>query len=310
MRKSNFPGIDTQNLVIFVFNLSVICIKFVAIKFDIITIFPSVFEPYFSESIIKRARNKGLVKIKIHNLRDYTYDKHKTVDDKPFGGGVGMIVKLEPIYKAISSLTKLKIKDDPINSIQGHPKQGRMDEKLKIILFSAKGRKFDQAMARRFSRLDRLIMICGRYEGVDERVAKHIADYEISVGDYVLTGGELPAMVVVDAVSRLIPGVINPESLEEESFTVPHPRGRRSKLKIENCLPRTVTLCRVPSSALVLRKSLVRSKLKIASEYPQYTRPAVFSPKKGVNWRVPKVLLSGDHKEIGHWRQEHISERY
>ena len=175
-------------------------------RFDIITIFPNIFKSYFSESIIKRAQKKGLIKIKIHNLRDYTSDKHKTVDDKPYGGGPGMIFKLEPIYKAVSNLKKSKVKS----------------QKLKVILFSPKGKKFNQKMAKRFSKLDRLIMICGRYEGADERVAKYIVDEEISVGDYVLTGGEIPAMIVVDAVSRFIPGVLGKhESLEEIKGSYP-----------------------------------------------------------------------------------------
>jgi len=212
--------------------------------FDIITIFPKIFDCYFSESIIKRAQKKGLVKINIHNLRDYTADRHKTVDDKPFGGGAGMIVKLEPIYKAIKRIKKAK--------------------KGKVILFSAKGKKFDQRIARKFSKLNQLILICGRYEGVDERVAKHIADMELSIGDYVLTGGELPTMVVVDAVTRLIPGVIKKESLKEESF--------QSNIQLE---------------------------------HPHYTRPEVFSPKKGVYWKVPKVLLSGNHQKIEEWREKH-----
>ena len=177
-----------------------------AMIFDIITIFPHIFESYFSESIIKRAQKKGLIKINIHNLRDYTKDKHKTVDDKPYGGGPGMVMMVEPIFKAVSVLKRSKVKN----------------QKLKVILFSPKGKKFDQKMAKRFSKLDRLIMICGRYEGIDERVAKHIADEEISVGDYILTGGELPAMIVIDAVTRLIPGVLGKyESLEEIKGSYP-----------------------------------------------------------------------------------------
>ena len=215
-----------------------------AMIFDIITIFPHIFESYFSESIIKRAQKRGLIKINIHNLRDYTSDKHKTVDDKPYGGGPGMVMMVEPIFKAVSVLKRSKVKN----------------QKLKVILFSPKGKKFDQKMAKRFSKLDRLIMICGRYEGVDERVAKHIADEEISVGDYILTGGELPAMIVVDAVTRLIPGVLGKyESLEE-----------------------------------------------IKGSYPAYTRPEKFYPdpkNKRKAWRVPKVLLSGNHKKIEEWRK-------
>jgi len=168
-------------------------------RFDIITIFPRVFDSYFQESILKRAQQKKLIKINIHNLRDFTSDRRKTVDDRPYGGGPGMIMMAEPIYKAIKKIKSRK--------------------KLKVILLSAKGKKFDQETAKKLSKLDQIILICGRYEGVDERVAKHIADYEISIGDYVLSGGEIPAMIVVEAVSRLIKGVLGKkESLIEESF--------------------------------------------------------------------------------------------
>jgi tRNA (guanine37-N1)-methyltransferase len=174
--------------------------------FDIITIFPKIFDSYFNESIIKRAQAKKLVKINIHNLRDYTTDRHKTVDDRPYGGGFGMVLMVEPIYKAVKKILSRSRKTT------SRPKR-------KIILLSAKGKKFDQKMARRFSKLDQLIIISGRYEGVDERVAKYIADEEVSIGDYILTGGELPAMVIVDTVTRLIPGTITKGSLEEESFS-------------------------------------------------------------------------------------------
>jgi len=218
--------------------------------FNIITIFPGIFKSYFEESIIKRAQDKRLVKINIHNLRDYTKDKHKSVDDKPYSGGPGMVMMVEPIFKAVAALKKSKVKS----------------QKSKVILFSPKGKRFDQKMAKRFVELDRLILICGRYEGVDERVAQHIADEEISVGNYVLTGGEIPAMLVVDAVTRLIPGVIALESLKEESF------GLRKSQQLTNC----------------------------QYEYPQYTRPDEF---KG--WKVPKILLSGNHKKIKEWREKH-----
>jgi len=211
-------------------------------KFDIITIFPNAFDSYFNESIIKRAQNKKLIKINIHNLRNYTTDKHKTVDDKPYGGGPGMVMMVEPIYKAVK---KIKGKS-----------------KAKVILFSAKGKKFDQKIAQKFSKLDRLIMICGHYEGVDERVGKYIADEEISIGDYVLTGGEIPAMVVTDAVARLIPGVLGKkESLEE-----------------------------------------------IKGSYSVYTRPDDFLSrgKAGNKWKVPKVLLSGNHEKIKEWRKKYL----
>ncbi|MBU4205057.1 tRNA (guanosine(37)-N1)-methyltransferase TrmD [Patescibacteria group bacterium] len=218
-------------------------------KFDIITIFPKIFRGYFEESLIKKARQKGLISIDVHNLRDFTKDKHKTVDDKPFGGGLGMVMKVEPIYKAIQSL-KLKNKK----------------QRSKIILFTPRGKKFNQKLALKLSELDRIIMICGRYEGVDERVAKNIADMELSIGDYDLMGGELPAMIVVETVSRLIPGVIGKKELLEE---------------------------RITKSGGFL-------------EYEQYTRPEVFLPKKSVkNWKVPKVLVSGNHKDIEEWRRKH-----
>lgn len=175
-------------------------------RFDIITIFPDIFDSYFKESIIKRAQQKKLVRINIHNLRDCATDKRKTVDDKPYGGGFGMVLMVEPIYQAVRVIKK---KSRTKKSASG---------RRKIILLSAKGKKFNQSMAKRLAKLDQLILICGRYEGVDERVAKYIADEEISIGDYILTGGELPAMVMVDTVSRLIPGVIAGGSLEEESF--------------------------------------------------------------------------------------------
>ena len=178
-------------------------------KFDIITIFPQIFDSYFSESIIKRAQAKKLVKIKVHNLRDYTNDKHKSVDDKPYGGGPGMVMMVEPIFKAVKKIRK-------------SASANATADRAKIILFSPRGKKFDHKMAKRFSKLDQLIMICGRYEGVDERVAKYIADEEISIGDYILTGGEIPAMIVVDAVSRFIPGVLGKhESLEEIKGSYP-----------------------------------------------------------------------------------------
>ena len=236
--------------------------------FHIITIFPEIFDSYFNESIIKRAQEKKLVKINIHNLRDCTKDKHKTVDDNPYGGGAGMILKVEPIYAATRQIKSEKLK---------------VKNKRKVILLSAKGKKFDQKMARRFSKLDQIILICGRYEGVDERVAKYIADEEISIGDYVLTGGELPAMIIVDAISRLVPGVITKDSLREESFSF-----KKSETKNKN---------------LKTCPELIEG-LKILCEYPHYTRPenVVINGKKR---KVPKVLLSGNHKKIEEWKRKH-----
>ncbi|MDD2731613.1 MAG: tRNA (guanosine(37)-N1)-methyltransferase TrmD [Candidatus Pacebacteria bacterium] len=218
------------------------------IKFDIITILPETFGSYFSESLIARALKKKIIKIKVHNLRKWAKDKHKTVDDRPFGGGLGMVMKVEPIYRAVKSL------------------KGKSKAKRRIIMFTPRGKKFDQRLAYKLSKFDQLILICGRYEGVDERVAEHIADMELSIGDYVLMGGEIPAMVLIETVSRLIPGVISKEELLKERIT----------------------------------------KDKGFIEHVQYTRPEVFEPEKGVKWKVPKVLLSGNHKEIEKWRKKYL----
>ncbi|MBZ9572954.1 tRNA (guanosine(37)-N1)-methyltransferase TrmD [Patescibacteria group bacterium] len=224
-------------------------------KFDVITIFPEIFDFYFKHSIIKKAQEKGIIKIRVHNLRDWTLDKHKTADDKAFGGGRGMVVKVEPIFRSVSSLTKLKIKNEKLKTKK---------KKVKIVLFTPRGKKFNQKMATQLAKLDQLILICGRYEGVDERVAKYIADQTISIGDYVLMGGELPALVLIETVARLIPGVIGKSELLGERIT----------------------------------------KKKGFREYPQYTRPEIFEPKPGVKWKVPKVLLSGNHKKIEEWRKK------
>ena len=224
-------------------------------QFDIITIFPEIFDSYFKESILWRAQKQKLININIHNLRDYAEDKHKVVDDKAYGGGIGMVMKIEPIFNAIIDLKKKK-----------------KFSKSKVILFTPRGKKFDQKTAYQLSKLDQLIMITGRYEGIDERV-KNIADMELSIGDYVLMGGELPAMVVTETICRLIPGVIGKPQLLKERIPVIKGRGGRGFI-----------------------------------EYPQYTRREVFSTKikgKKVNWRVPKVLLSGDHKKVSEWRQKH-----
>ncbi|MCK5475382.1 MAG: tRNA (guanosine(37)-N1)-methyltransferase TrmD [Candidatus Pacebacteria bacterium] len=230
-------------------------------RFDIVTIFPEMFDSYFNEGILARAQKNKLLEINVHNLRDYAQDKHKTVDDTPYGGGVGMVFKVEPIYKVLAKIIgKSKLKCFKKKRIKNDFKN-----KTKIILLSAKGKKFDQAMAMRFSKLDRIVLICGRYEGVDERVVKYLADEEISVGDYILTGGEIPAMTIVDSVSRLIDRVVgNKESIREESFS---------------------------------KKDYL--------EYPHYTKPKFFSPDKKTNWKVPEVLLSGNHRKIDDWKKKH-----
>ena len=186
--------------------------------------------------------------IKIHNLRDYTFDKHKTVDDTPYGGGAVMILKAEPIYKCLESVKS------KVESLKSKMK------KTRVILFSAKGKRYTQNDAKRLVKYDNLIFICGRYEGVDERVAKYLADEEISIGEYVLTGGEIPAMAVIDSIARLLPGVLgNAQSPKDESFS---------------------------------KKNYL--------EYPQYTKQKEFQ-----GWRVPEVLLLGDHKKIEKWRTKH-----
>ena len=170
--------------------------------FNIITIFPDIFKSYFSESIIGRAQEAGIIKIKTHDLRAWTDDKHKTVDDTPYGGGAGMVMKIKPLYKALQNIR-------PTN------------KKIKTILLSAKGKPWNQQLAKDYSKLDELILICGRYEGVDERIVEFI-DEEISIGDYVLTGGEIPAMIIVDSIARLLPGVLgNVASAEDESHSKP-----------------------------------------------------------------------------------------
>lgn len=250
------------------------------LQFDIITIFPDIFRSYFNESILKRAQKKGLIKIKVHNLRDFATGRHRSVDDKPYGGGPGMVMRADVICRA---LKKVKSQKSKIKNTSPSPRLVRLGRKnCKIVLLSAAGKQFDQKMAYRLSKAKRLIFICGRYEGVDARVEKFV-DEKISVGPYVLTGGELPAMTIVDAVTRLIPGVIKAESLEEESFSMEIPRQARD--------------ARFSNSA--------KSGEKIG-EYPQYTRPEVltFRQKSAIIkiLKVPKVLLSGNHQKIQEWR--------
>ncbi len=173
-------------------------------RFDILSLFPESFESYFGASMLKRAREDGKIDIRLWNPRDFTHDKHRTADDTPYGGGAGMVMKPEPIFECAEAALS----------------EGPSRENTRIILFSAKGKPFVQKDARRLSRYDRLVLICGRYGGGDERVAEHLADEELSIGEYVLTGGELPAMVVTDAVARLVPGVLgNAESAETESHS-------------------------------------------------------------------------------------------
>lgn len=211
-------------------------------KIDIVTLFPKMFVGPFDESIINRAQEKNLVQINIHDLREWTSDERGTVDGRPYGGGVGMVMMVEPIYKALSDINK--------------------SHSAKTILLTPQGKLFNQEVAEKLSKEDHIILLSGHYEGVDERVRENLVDEEISIGDYVLTGGEIPTMVVVDAVTRLIPGVLEKkEATEVETF---------SKVGKKRVL-----------------------------EYPQYTRPSEF-----MGWKVPDVLLNGNHKEIEKWRKE------
>ncbi|MBI4760982.1 MAG: tRNA (guanosine(37)-N1)-methyltransferase TrmD [Chloroflexi bacterium] len=217
-------------------------------QFEVFTLLPEVFPSYLESSILKRAIQRGLLDVRLHNIRDYTHDKHHTTDDTPYGGGGGMVMKPEPIFEAVETVLGLA----------PHPTPPKPASNIPIILLTPQGRVFNQRIAEELARCERIALLCGRYEGVDERVREHLVTDEISVGDYVLTGGELPALILIDAVSRLIPGVLgDPTGAEDDS----HAMG--------------------------------------LLEYPHYTKPAEFR-----GWKVPEILLSGDHGKIERWRRE------
>ncbi|MDD4784919.1 MAG: tRNA (guanosine(37)-N1)-methyltransferase TrmD [Candidatus Shapirobacteria bacterium] len=227
-------------------------------KIDIVTLFPKMFKSPFNESIINRAIKKKIIDLKIHNLRDFAIDNYGSVDDKPFGGDVGMLIRVEPVYKVLKKITNDQFLIP--------------NKKRRIILMSARGQRFDQTKAEELAKLDNLILIAGHYEGFDQRVSDYMVNEEISIGDYVLTGGELPAMVVADAVTRLVPGVLGKdESNKIESW---------SEIEIDGKKIRTV-------------------------EYPQYTRPQEF-----MGYKVPKVLISGDPKKIKDWQRDQIKKGF
>ena len=214
-------------------------------QFDVFTILPEVFPVYLDTSILRKARERGLIDVRVHNIRDYTHDKHHTTDDTPYGGGGGMVMKPEPIFETVESVLGLNMPQT-----QGKP--------VPIILLTPQGRTFTQRVAEELAPHERIALLCGRYEGIDERVREHLVTDEISVGDYVLTGGELPALILIDAISRLMPGVLgDPTGAEDDSH----------------------------SMGLL--------------EYPHYTKPSEFR-----GWKVPEVLLSGDHGRIEKWRRE------
>ncbi len=233
-------------------------------RFHIVTIFPEFFAGPLNHGVLKKAMDAGKVEVLLHDLRTWTSDRHRTVDDRPFGGGEGMLLKPEPLFEAVETIWPERVGVAQEAGMAG----AEAGTRKRVVLLSAQGRRFDQAMARRFAECDELLLICGRYEGVDERVAEHLADDEISVGDFVLSGGELAAAMVVDVVARLIPGVLgNEASSVRESFG-----SSTQELGVLDC--------------------------------PQYTRPAEFR-----GWKVPDVLLSGNHAEVRGWREHTAREK-
>ena len=237
-------------------------------RFDIVTIFPEFFSGPLDYGIVRRAREAKLIEVAVSDLREFAHDRHRTVDDRPFGGGAGMVLKPEPLFEAVESL---------VGSTTAPPRTA-------IVLLSASGELFRQEMAREFAELERLVLLCGRYEGVDERVAEHLATHEISIGDFVLSGGELAAALILDAVTRLIPGALgNEDSAVNESFSAPLDADLATRSG------------GAPAAARRARGIL---------DCPHYTRPQSFR-----GWDVPEVLVGGHHEEIRRWRQERAVEK-
>jgi len=234
-------------------------------RFDVITIFPDFFRGPLDYGIVRRAREAGLIEAHVHDLREFTQDRHRTVDDRPFGGGEGMVLKPEPLFEAVESLFGTKPVATPPDTA--------------IVLLSASGKLFRQETARRYAKLGRIVLLCGRYEGVDERVAEHLATEEVSIGDFVLSGGELAAALVMDAVTRLLPGALgNEASAIQESFS--------------------------PAEQLAIsRQPSAGGNLGIL-DYPHYTRPQEFR-----GWAVPEILISGNHEQIRRWRRRRALEK-
>jgi len=240
-------------------------------RFDIVTIFPEFFGGPLDYGIVRRAREARLVETHVHDLREFTHDRHRTVDDRPFGGGEGMVMKPEPLFEAVESL---------LGGTNAPPRTA-------IVLLSAAGKLFRQDTARRFAQLERIVLLCGRYEGVDERVAEHLATHELSIGDFVLSGGELPAAMIVDAVTRLIPGALgNEDSALNESFSASDAEAERHPVP-----RRGGDESPVPTNRGIL-------------DFPHYTRPQSFR-----GWDVPEVLMSGNHEEIRRWRRQQALEK-
>ena len=242
-------------------------------KFEILTIFPDFFRGPLDYGIVRRAREAGLIDIGIHDLRAFTHDRHRTVDDRPFGGGEGMVLKPEPIFECLESI-----------AVSSREERLRGNARETVVLLSPQGQLFTQAVAQQLVSHQRLILICGRYEGVDERVSQYLADREISVGDFVLSGGELGAAIIVDAVSRLVPGALgNAASAQQESFTATAVEAKEKALH-------------EPPSSTCGSGGLL--------DYPHYTRPAEF---RGMP--VPQVLMNGNHDEVRRWRRRRALEK-
>jgi tRNA (guanine37-N1)-methyltransferase len=248
-------------------------------RFDIVTIFPEFFGGPLDYGIVRRAREARLIETHVHDLRDFTHDRHHVVDDRPFGGGEGMVMKPEPIFEAVESLA---------GEASPSARPG-----VAIVLLSASGKMFRQETARRFAKLDRIIFLCGRYEGVDERVAEHLATDEISIGDFILSGGELAAAMILDAVTRLIPGALgNEDSTVNESFSERRDNSVSADARVEQpFLGKSHGSERFPKQRGIL-------------DCPHYTRPQSFR-----GWDVPEVLIGGNHEEIRRWRHKKAIEK-
>jgi len=259
-------------------------------RFDIVTIFPEFFTGPLEHGIVRRAREAGIIELHVQDLREFTKDRHRTVDDRPFGGGEGMVLKPEPLFEAVEGLLGHNAGDA---SEQHRPQTGTA-----VVLLSAAGRPFRQATARRYAEISRLILLCGRYEGVDERVAEHLATEELSIGDFVLSGGELPAALVIDAVTRLLPGALgNEASSQNESFAGDDLyREIVAEFQDPSHAARLAPWAKQAMESLKLRSGLL--------DYPHYTRPAAYR-----GWPVPEILLSGNHEQIAEWRRQMALEK-